>query len=150
MPKVLQRRGAKSALPTSGLSVGELLITTDKNTAHFANSTTTTVPIVPAIDDLATIPSIDGTNDLLMVFDASEAGVQAKKVTFANFKTALNIPTTSTDEKVAVVSGGTSGYLWGSNGTDGLIRMNNSMYWEKDPSNGFVTLHVGTVDCGSF
>ena len=65
-------------------------------------------------------------------------------------KTALNIPAASTDEKVAVVSGGTSGYVWGTDGTDGVLRMNSSMSWSKDAGNGFVTLAVGTVDGGVF
>ena len=54
------------------------------------------------------------------------------------------------DEKVAVVSGGTSGYIWGTDGTDGVMRMNSSMSWTKDAGNGYVTLAVGTVDCGTF
>jgi len=62
----------------------------------------------------------------------------------------LNIPLASSDEKVAVVSGGTSGYLYGTDGTDGVIRMNTSMSWSKDSGNAFVTLAVGTVDCGTF
>ena len=66
------------------------------------------------------------------------------------FKTALNIPAGSSDEKVAVVSGGTSGYLWGTDGTNGILRMNVSMQMTKDASNGFVTLAVGDVDCGTF
>ena len=56
----------------------------------------------------------------------------------------------STDEKVAVVAGGTAGYLWGTDGTDGLIRMNTSMSWTKDAGNGFVTLAVNIVDGGTF
>ena len=44
-------------------------------------------------------------------------------MTFDNFKTALNIPAGSTDEKVATASGDTAGYL-GTNGTDGVLRVN--------------------------
>jgi hypothetical protein len=76
--------------------------------------------------------------------------VKEKKITFDAFKTALNIPAASTDELVAVVSGGTAGYIWGTDGTDGVLRMNTSMSWTKDAGNGFVTLAVGTVDCGTF
>jgi hypothetical protein len=82
--------------------------------------------------------------------DASATGVKEKKILFNDFKSALNIPAASTDEKVAVISGGTAGYIWGTNGTDGVFRMSASMGWTKDASNGFVTLEVGTVDLGTF
>jgi hypothetical protein len=51
---------------------------------------------------------------------------------------------------VAVVEGGEPGFIWGTDGTDGVIRMNSSMSWTKDASDGFVTLSVGTVDGGTF
>ena len=86
----------------------------------------------------------------LVLHDADGVGQQEKKITFDAFKAALNIPAASTDEKVAVVSGGTSGYIWGTDGTNGVIRMNSSMSWTKDAGNAFVTLAVGDVDCGSF
>jgi len=83
--------------------------------------------------------------------DASEASTQKeKKITFNAFKTALNIPTASTDELVAVVSGGTAGYIYGTDGTDGVIRLNSSLSWTKDAGNGFVTIAVDTVDGGTF
>jgi hypothetical protein len=86
-----------------------------------------------------------------LIHDASETvGLKEKKITFDAFKTALNIPSTSTDEKVAVFSGGTAGYIWGTDGTNGVIRMSTSMEWTKDAGNGFVTLAVGNVDCGTF
>jgi hypothetical protein len=105
---------------------------------------------VPAVDDLGAIGAIDGAADLLMVHDASATGIKAKKITIADFKTALNIPNGDTDEKVAVVAGGTAGYIWGTDGTNGVIRLNSSMEWTKDAGNGFVTLAVGTVDLGTF
>jgi hypothetical protein len=75
---------------------------------------------MPAIEDLSAIPAINLTEDLLLISDTSESGSRkAKKVTIANFKTALNIPAASTDEKVAAVAGGTSGYIFGTDGTDG-------------------------------
>lgn len=151
MPRVQIKRGLKANLPTSGMLAGEQLFTTDRGTLHVANSTTTSMPVVPAVDDLATIPSVDGTADLILIHDASENAAQKeKKITFNAFKTALNIPAASTDEKVAVVSGGTSGYIWGTDGTDGILRMNTTMSWTKDASNGFVTLAVNVVDCGTF
>lgn len=150
MARIQLRRGLKANLPTSGMLEGEAHVTTDRGTLHVATDATTKIPIVPAIDDLTTLASVDGTADLLIIHDASATGQKEKKITFDSFKTALNIPIASTDEKVAVVSGGTSGYVWGTDGTDGVLRMNSSMSWSKDAANGFVTLAVGTVDGGVF
>jgi len=150
MARIQLRRGLKANLPTSGMLAGEAHVTTDRGTLHVATDATTKIPVVPAIDDLTTLASVDGTADLLIIHDASATGQKEKKITFDSFKTALNIPIASTDEKVAVVSGGTSGYVWGTDGTDGVLRMNSSMSWSKDAANGFVTLAVGTVDGGAF
>ena len=150
MARIQLRRGLKANLPTSGMLAGEAHVTTDRGTLHVATDATTKIPVVPAIDDLTTLASVDGTADLLIIHDASATGQKEKKITFDSFKTALNIPIASTDEKVAVVSGGTSGYVWGTDGTDGVLRMNSSMTWSKDAANGFVTLAVGTVDGGVF
>ena len=150
MARIQLRRGLKANLPTSGMLAGEAHVTTDRGTLHVATDATTKIPVVPAIDDLTTLAAVDGTADLLIIHDASATGQKEKKITFDSFKTALNIPIASTDEKVAVVSGGTSGYVWGTDGTDGVIRMNSSMSWSKDAANGFVTLAVGTVDGGVF
>jgi hypothetical protein len=150
MARIQLRRGLKANLPTSGMLAGEAHVTTDRGTLHVATDATTKIPVVPAIDDLTTLASVDGTADLLIIHDASATGQKEKKITFDSFKTALNIPAASTDEKVAVVSGGTSGYIWGTDGTDGVLRMNSSMSWSKDVANGFVTLAVGTVDGGVF
>ena len=150
MARIQLKRGLKANLPSSGMLAGEAHVTTDRGTLHVATDATTKLPIVPAIDDLQTLASIDGAADLLIIHDANGTGQKEKKVTFDAFKTALNIPTGSSDEKVAVVSGGTSGYLWGTDGTNGILRMNVSMQMTKDASNGFVTLAVGDVDCGTF
>ena len=150
MARIQLRRGLKANLPTSSMLAGEAHVTTDRGTLHVATDATTKIPVVPAIDDLTTLASVDGTADLLIIHDASATGQKEKKITFDSFKTALNIPIASTDEKVAVVSGGTSGYVWGTDGTDGVLRMNSSMSWSKDAANGFVTLAVGTVDGGVF
>ena len=150
MARIQLRRGLKANLPTSGMLAGEAHVTTDRGTLHVATDATTKIPVVPAIDDLTTLASVDGTADLLIIHDASATGQKEKKITFDSFKTALNIPIASTDEKVAVVSGGTSGYVWGTDGTEGVLRMNSSMSWSKAAANGFVTLAVGTVDGGVF
>lgn len=150
MARIQLKRGIKANLPTSGMLAGEPLVTTDRGTLHVAVDTTTKLPVVPAIDDLSTLASINGATDLLIIHDADGTGQKEKKVTFDAFKTALNIPSGTTDEKVAVVSGGTSGYIWGTDGTDGILRMNSSMSWTKDSGNAFVTLAVGDIDCGTF
>lgn len=151
MATIQLKRGLKTNLPTTGMLPGEPMATTDRGTLHLATASNTRLPVVPAIDDLTAMPAVDGAADLLIMHDASEAaGQKEKKITFATFKSALNIPAASTDEKVAVISGGTSGYIWGTNGTDGMIRLNNSLSWAKDAGNMFVTLAVQTVDGGTF
>ena len=150
MARIQLKRGLKANLPTSGMLAGEVMVTTDRGTAHVATDATTKLPVVPAIDDLTTLASVNGAADLILIHDADGVGQKEKKITFDAFKTALNIPATSTDEKVSVVSGGTSGYIWGTDGTNGVIRLNASMQWTKDAGNAFVTLAVGNVDCGTF
>lgn len=150
MPRIQLKRGLKTNLPTSGMLAGEPLLTTDRGTMHLAIDATTKIPVVPAIDDLTTLATINGAADLLIIHDADGTGQKEKKVTFDAFKTALNIPAGASDEKVSVVSGGTSGYLWGTDGTNGVLRMNSSMLMTKDAGNAFVTLAVGDIDCGTF
>ena len=150
MARIQLKRGLKANLPTSGMLAGEVMVTTDRGTAHVATDATTKLAVVPAIDDLSTLASVNGAADLILIHDADGVGQKEKKITFDAFKTALNIPATSTDEKVSVVSGGTSGYIWGTDGTNGVIRLNASMSWTKDAGNAFVTLAVGDVDCGTF
>ena len=149
MARLQLRRGLKAALPTSNMLAGEPLVTTDRGTLHVATDATTKLPVVPAIDDLVTLASVTEASDLLIMHDADGTGQKEKKITFEAFKTALNIPAGSSDEKVAVVSGGTSGYLWGTDGSDGVLRMDTSMSWAKTGS-AYVTLSVGTVDGGTF
>ena len=150
MPRLQIKRGLKANLPTSSMLPGEAHFTTDRGTLHVATGATTKLSIVPAIDDLATIGSVDGAADLLILHDASGTGQKEGKITVNAFKAALNIPSSDLDEKVAVVAGGVSGYIFGTNGTDGVIRLNPSMVWSKDSGNAFVTLAVGDVDCGTF
>ena len=148
--RIQVKRGLDANLPTSGLLVGEPLITTDRGNLAVATDATTTINITPAIDKLTTLASVAGAADLLIIHDADATGQKEKKITFDAFKTALNIPAGSTDEKVAVVSGGTSGYLWGTDGSDGVIKMGSSMQWTKDAGDGYVTLDVSIIDGGTF
>ncbi len=150
MPRLQLKRGLKANLPSAAMLAGEAHFTIDRGSLHIATGATTRLPVVPAIDDLATIAAVDGAADFLILHDASAAGQKEGKITVNAFRTALNIPASDLDEKAAVVAGGTSGYIWGTNGTDGVVRMNTSMVWTKDASNGFVTLAVGDVDCGTF
>ncbi len=150
MPRIQLKRGLKANLPTASMLAGEAHFTTDRGSLHVATGATTKLAIVPAIDDLATIASVDGAADFLILHDASASGQKEGKITVNAFKTALNIPAGVLDEKAAVVAGGTSGYIWGTSGTDGILRMNTSMAWTKDAGNTFVTLAVGDVDCGTF
>jgi hypothetical protein len=150
MPRLQLKRGLKANLPSAAMLTGEPHFTTDRGTLHVATSATTRLPVVPPIDDLATIAALDGAADFLILHDASAVGQKEGKITVNAFRTALNIPASDLDEKTAVVAGGTSGYIWGTDGTNGVLRMNVSMAWTKDASNGFVTLAVGDVDCGTF
>lgn len=75
MPRVQNKRGLKTNLPATGMLAGELFLTTDRQTAHFATDATTNVPIVPAIDDLTAMGAVDGAADLIMIHDSSQTGV---------------------------------------------------------------------------
>lgn len=150
MPSIQQKRGLFANLPSSSLLAGQVYFTTDRQTAHFPTDGTTMVPVVPAIDALGTLATVAGSADFLIIHDGDGVGVKEKKITFDSFKTALNIPAGSSDEKVSVVDGGTAGFIFGTDGTDGILRMNTSMIMTKDAGNAFVTLAVGQVDCGTF
>lgn len=144
------KRGNHANLPTSSMLAGEPLITLDRGNLHVASDATTKIIITPQVDGLSAMPAVDGAADLILMHDASATGQKEKKITFDAFKTALNIPAGSSDEQVAVVSGGTSGYLWGTDGTNGVIRMGASMSWTKDAGSAFVTLDVSVIDGGTF
>lgn len=151
MARIQIKRGLKSNLPSSGMLPGEQFFTTDRGTLHIALSETTKLPVVPAIDDLNTMPSV-ATDDYLLMHDTSEvAGQKEKKIAFSDFKQALNIGEFDTDEKVAVTANGQAGYLWGEGSTnDGVIRSSTSVTIQKDINDSFVQLAVGDVDFGTF
>jgi hypothetical protein len=120
------RQGTKSQLSTlsTGMTLGEPLYVTDTLEMYVATGATTKKTAVIDLGDLEaqTSGGIHG-DDLLYTYDVSVTGIKAKKMTFNDFKTALNIPAGSTDELVAIASGQAAGYL-GSNGTDGVLRVN--------------------------
>lgn len=146
MATIQLKRGVKSQLPNTGMSAGEPLFTTDKGTLYIATNATTKLPVVPAIDALSAVDVV-ASDDLLIIQDTSTDLV--KNITFSNFKTALNIPTGSSDEKVSIMAGGTAGYL-GTTGSDGILRVGASLNMTKDVGDEFVTLSVASIDGGSF
>jgi hypothetical protein len=150
MARIQLRRGAFNNIPTSGNLAGEPIWTTDRHTFHVAVDATTVAPATPAVDQLSAIGAVDLANDLLLIHDQNATGQREKKITIQDFKNALNIPPSSTDEKVAVVAGGTAGYIWGTDGTDGVLRMGAGLSWTKDSGNAYVTLSVNVVDGGTF
>ena len=150
MPRLQLRRGLKANLPTANLLAGEPLATTDRGTLHLATDATTRVPVVPAVDDLVTLAAVDGAADLLLLHDADGVGQKEKKITVNAFKAALNRPAGTSDEQVAAVAGGQSGYLWGTDGTDGVLRAGPGLVMSKDAANAYVLLDVDVVDGGSF
>ncbi len=135
------RYGTKANLPTSGLTVAEPLWATNTNELFLAKDATTGVPVQIDLPALAAIGTV-ATDDVMYMYDVSEATttVRGRKITFEDFKTALNIPDASTDEKVATASGATSGYL-GTNGADGVLRVGAAgLKMVAGGSNAYVTL----------
>lgn len=134
--------GPFASLPVTGMNEGEPLWCNDTGQLFIASGATTKMTAVPHIGSLSDSFTV-ATGDLILMEDIDGAGVKAKKITFADFKTALNIPAASTDEKVAVVAAGTAGYIWGTDGTDGVLRVSEGIQWSKDAGNGFVTFNFG-------
>lgn len=148
--RVLIKRGLLANVPVAAMLAGEQFFTTDRGSLRVALDATTTLPVVPEVDSLATMPAIDGAADLLMMEDASQPGRKAKKITFNDFKAALNIPAGSTDQATAAYNGGASGSLFGTDGTDGVLRVGPSLSVTKGAASAFGTLAVEIVDCGTF
>lgn len=148
--KIQLKRGLHAALPTTGMAAGEPMVTTDRGNLHVATEATSRLAITPAVDALSSIGAVNANADLVLIHDADATGQKEKKITVQALKESMNIPAGDTDEKVAVVSGGTSGYLWGTTGADGVLRMGPSLAWIKDAGNCFVTMDVSTVDGGTF
>jgi hypothetical protein len=139
-------------LPTSALLTGELLAATDQGSLHLATSPTTSIPVVPAVEDLATLPAIDMAADFFLISDTSEGAAQkAKKMTGNQVKAAFNIPAASSDEKTAAAPGGASGFLYNTDGTDGVLRVaDSSLVYTLGPGGAYAALAVDIIDCGTF
>ena len=135
------KQGTKTQLGTiSGLTAGEPLWVTDTQELFIATGATTYKPAaidVAALDDLGAV----ATGDLFFVHDISQlaAAPKARKITFENLKTALNIPAGSTDELVAAASGATAGYL-GTTGAEGVLRTGVGISMVAGGANAFVTI----------
>jgi hypothetical protein len=54
------------------------------------------------------------------------------------------------DEKVAIKQNGVPGYLWGTNGSNGVLRTNSSIQVQKDINDSYMELAVANVDFGTF
>lgn len=138
--KIKLRQGLKAALPTTGMEVGEPLYCTDTQELYIATAATTKVPVKTDLEPLDAIGTV-ATDDLILISDTSVAAgsPRQKKITFNDFKTALNIPASDADEKVACASGATAGYL-GTSGSDGVLRAGNGISMTAGGANAYTTL----------
>lgn len=152
MARIQLKRGNYANLPSTGLLAGEPLVSVDRANLHVATDATTKVPITPAVAELSTLASIENS-DLLIIHDTSELATNQmeKKITFTAFKTALNIPTGSTDELVGAASGYTAKYLGGTDGSDGALQAGDgSITLALNSGNNALDISVATVDGGTF
>ena len=134
------RQGLKAVLPDSGMTVGEPLWATNTQELFIATAADASVPAAIDIAAFGAIGSV-ASDDLVYMYDVSAGATspKAKKITFDDFKTALNIPAASTDERVATATGATAGYL-GTDGTDGVLRAGNGVSMTAGGANVFVTM----------
>jgi len=51
-------------------------------------------------------------------------------------------PIPISDEKVAIILGGPAGYLWGTDGTDGVIRVVNPLIMTKSEDNDYIEISL--------
>ncbi len=75
MARIQLKRGLKANLPTSGMLAGEAFVTTDRGTLHVATDATTKLPVVPAIDDLQTLASVSGADDLILMAASNNTNI---------------------------------------------------------------------------
>lgn len=136
------RQGTRAQLDSlsSTMNAGELLYCTDTNELYVGTGSTTKAPIMIDATALSAIGAVADDDIIYMEDTSATAGtVKGKKITFANFKTALNIPAGSSDEKVACASGATAGYL-GTSGSDGVLRAGTGISMTAGGSNAYTTL----------
>lgn len=143
------KNGLAAGLPTSSLNAGEMLVTTDALNAWFSVDASTLKTLTPAVESLTELlgADMDNATDFLMVHDASATGQKEKRMSIAEFKSTF---AAASDEKVAAVATGTPGYLFGTDGTDGVLRAGAGLEFSLDVSEDFVTLNVTEIDGGTF
>ncbi len=148
-PIIRLRRGA-AALPSAEGKQGEPHYRTGRKGISMSDGSNWHT-LVPFLDDLQALAHGDvaANDDKLLIHDASEGGVKEKAITVANFKTVLNIPEASTDEKVAVDGDGTPGYL------DDILHNSTAITFHKGGGDVAPTSHqmyaqIGVIDCGEF
>lgn len=123
-------------------NAADLLLMYD--TSATASKKITVASLLATIANATAIGAVDTAADTLLIYD--DSATAAKKITVADFLTALAIPA---DKKVAVVAAGTPGYLYGTNGTDGVLRVDSSLAVTKDAGDGFITLAAAAPLSGS-
>lgn len=143
------KNGLAAGLPTSSLNAGEMLVTTDALNAWFSVDASTLKTLTPAVESLTELlgADMDNATDFLMVHDASATGQKEKRMSIAEFKSTF---AAASDEKVSAVAAGTPGYLFGTDGTDGVLRAGAGLSFSLDVSDDFVTLNVTEINGGTF
>lgn len=150
MAVIRLKHGLAAGLPTSSLNAGEVLITSDKLNLWFSVDASTLKTLTPAVESLTELlgADLDNATDFFMIHDASATGQKEKRMSIAEFKSTF--AAAASDEKVAAVAAGTPGYLFGTDGTDGVLRAGAGLAFSLDASDDFVTLNVTEIDGGTF
>lgn len=84
-----------------------------------------------------------------LITDENRLGVGTSASSYSSFATKEEVEAVP-DKKVAVTPVGDGGYLWNTDGTDGVIRTNSSLTITKDINDSFIQLAVADVDFGTF
>lgn len=148
-PKIKLRRGYGNAVPPPTGREWEPHYIIDRKAIKISDGSAF-YTVVPMIETLAAISTIDKANDLLLIHDVSETSVpKEKKVTVANLRTAMNIPEASADEKVAVNEGATAGFL-----NEVLANTSQIEFHIGAPGGGpdanQMYAKISIIDCGEF
>ncbi len=143
------KNGLAAGLPTSSLNAGEVLITSDNLNLWYSVDASTLKTLTPAVESLTEMLGADlaDATDFFMIHDASATGQKEKRMSIAEFKSTF---AAASDEKVAAVAAGAPGYLFGTDGTDGVLRAGAGLAFSLDASDDFVTLNVTAIDGGTF
>lgn len=149
MAVIKLKHGLAAGLPTSSLNTGEVLITSDNLNLWFSVDASTLKTLTPAVESLTELlgADLDNATDFFMIHDADATGQKEKRMSIAEFKSTF---AAASDERVAAVAAGTPGYLFGTDGTDGVLRAGAGLAFSLDASDDFVTLNVTQIDGGTF